>query len=78
MSKWMQVSSSISWNKRLGTEWQHAGMQGKERQKQGEDKCRQMHEIYATTLIAKYSEGWFSNSAVFQKEIKINYILAPT
>lgn len=50
-------------------------MQGKERQKQGEDKCtnvdkgRQMHEIDATTLIAKDSEGWFSNSAVLQKGI---------
>lgn len=50
-------------------------MQGKERQKQGEDKCtnadkgRQMHEIDATTLIAKDSEGWFSNSAVLQKRI---------
>lgn len=42
-------------------------MQGKERQKQGEDKCRQMHEIDTTTLIAKDSEGWFSNSAVSQK-----------
>lgn len=42
------------------------------------DKGRQMYEIDATTLIAKDSEGWFSKSAVFQKEIKINYILGLT
>lgn len=32
------------------------------------DKGRQMHEIDATTLIAKDSEGWFSNSAVFHQD----------